>query len=436
MKENKGGGLERRPRPVTPPATASETFSGGPRHNAETGIASRSGRARSAWLAAACLAAVLAVLTGCSFSAGTREAENVILVVGDGMGAVQRNAIQLASVGTERETVMDSLPYAGTVGTAPAGGVPVTDSAAAATAMASGVKTRIDTVGLDAEGEAVPTVLERAKEAGKATGLVTTSSVTDATPAAFAAHLQDRHLERQIARQYLQESKPNVVLGGGREYWEPTEEDPRDLTELARRDGYTYVTDQAALDSATGPKLLGLLAEGEMYEAVPEEDGGSYDPPVSLPEMTRKALGVLGEDPDGFFLLVEEEAIDSMGHAGNATQMLEAGKALDRSVKVAKDFAEQDNNTLLIVVGDHECCGTVVEGTGGDGDVDGAEDGPFPVANSDSDFIVDHAASYHTAVDVPLTAMGPGGERLTGTYENTRIHGAMMRSMGLDDASE
>jgi alkaline phosphatase len=129
--------------------------------------------------------------------------------------------------------------------------------------------------------------------------------------------------------------------------------------------------------------------------------------------------------------LVEEEAIDSMGHARNGTLMLEAGRQLDRSVEIAKDFAEENGETLLIVVGDHECCGLTIEEPDEGGGASGDEDGPFPIANSDQKFVLDHSTSNHTAVDVPLTAMGPGADLLSGIYENTFIHEVMLQSMGL-----
>ncbi len=386
-------------------------------------------------LAIASFGALFATLAGCGVlpRLGEGEAKNVILIVGDGMGAAQRNAVQLASVGAHENLLMDSLPHAGLVGTNSAS-YPITDSAAAATAMASGVKTTNAKVGLDTNNNVVPTILEQAKAAGKAAGLVTTSSVTDATPAAFAAHVEQRDQQRRIARQYLEESKPDVILGGGRSIWVPAEEDPEDLTQLAQEQGYAYVADRITLGSAAGPRLLGLFAEGEMYEAAAEGEGDSYEPSVPLPEMTQKAIEVLSEDPEGFFLLVEEEAIDSMGHARNGTLMLEAGRQLDRSVEIAKAFAEENGETLLVVVGDHECCGLTIEQPDEGGGASGDEDGPFPVANSDQEFVLDHSTSNHTAVDVPLTAMGPGADRLSGIYENTFIHEAMLQSIGLEAA--
>ncbi len=388
--------------------------------------------------ATACLGALFVLFVGCSDGSDLEEAKNVILVVGDGMGAAQREAIELASEGVHRTLMMDSLPHAGLVGTNSANtDQPVTDSAAAATAMASGVKTYNGRVGVDTTNAALPTVLERAKQAGKAVGLVTTSSVTDATPAAFAAHVDDRSQQQQIARQYLQESEPDVILGGGRRFWVLTEEeDSEDLTKRAREQGYAYLTDRSDLDSASGPRLLGLFADGAMYEDAPEGEGGSYEPTVPLREMTHKAIEVLSEDPDGFFLLVEEEAIDAMGHDGNGTLMLKAGRALDQTVEIAKNFAQENGETLLIVVGDHECCGLAIEKPEEGGKAGPGEDGPFPVADSDQRFLLDNSTSGHTAVDVPLTAMGPGAERLDGSYENTFIHEVMVQSMGLRAAVE
>lgn len=388
--------------------------------------------------ATACLGALFVLFVGCSDSSDREGAKNVILVVGDGMGATQRESIELASEGVHGTLVMDSLPHAGLVGTNSANtDQPVTDSAAAATAMASGVKTYNGRVGVDTRNAALLTVLERAKDAGKAAGIVTTSSVTDATPAAFAAHVDDRSQQQHIARQYLEASEPDVILGGGRRFWVPTEEeDSEDLTKRAREQGYAYLTDRSTLNSASGPRLLGLFADGAMYEDAPEGQGGSYEPTVPLREMTQKAIEVLSEDPDGFFLLVEEEAIDAMGHDGNGTLMLKAGRALDQTVEIAKNFAQENGETLLIVVGDHECCGLAIEKPEEGGKAGPGEDGPFPVADSDQRFLLDNSTSGHTAVDVPLTAIGPGAERLDGSYENTFIHEVMVQSMGLRAAVE
>jgi alkaline phosphatase len=353
---------------------------------------------------------------------------------------------------------MDSMPAAGRSETSPLDPEAfVTDSAAGGTAIATGVKTFNGAVGIDAEENPVPTVLERAGQAGKATGLVTDSQVTDATPASFGAHIADRDKQSEIARQYVEESKPEVILGGGEDYWYPEGEpgaypdepkvDPEeksigsegDLTRKAREEGYEYVTDAAGLQTAEGPRLLGLFANEEMFQQAPEGQGALYDPVVSLPEMTQKAIEILSQDPEGFFLMVEEEGIDEMAHQSNAELVVKAGRQLDEAVKVGQSFARSDSDTLVIVTADHETGSLAIEDTNeiqsdpaypnesGAGRT--AEDGPFRVANSDKRFLVDWTTTNHTAEDVPVTAMGPGSENLVGVYENTHVHDAMSTAL-------
>ena len=150
-------------------------------------------------------------------------------------------------------------------------------------------------------------MLEEARRARKATGLVSDSQITDATPASFGAHIADRDKQSEVARQYIEDSKLDVILGGGEDYWYP-EGDPGaypdepkvdleeksigtegDLVRKAQEGGYEYVTDASGLRAASGPLLLGLFANEEMFQQAPEGEGALYDPLVSLPEMTQKA---------------------------------------------------------------------------------------------------------------------------------------------------
>jgi alkaline phosphatase len=412
---------------------------------------------------AAMLSALIAVLAlaeaGEAQEAGSGgQAQNVIIFIGDGMGTSQRDLIRYATVGPEGQLAMDAMPYAGRSQTSPLDPEYfVTDSAAGGTAIASGVKTFNGAVGIDADENRVATVLERAENAGKSTGLVTNSQVTDATPASFGAHVENRDLQSKIARQYLEESKPEVILGGGEDYWYPEgepgahpdepEEDPEEksagtegnLVQQAQDLGYEYATDAAELRAASGNRLLGLFANEEMFQQNPEGEGAVYDPQVDLSEMTQKAIDTLSGDPDGFFLLVEEEGIDEMAHQSNAELVIEAGRQLDAAVEVGKSYAEGDPGTLVIVAADHETGSLAIEDTNelqsdpdypnesGEGRT--SEDGPFDVANSDKRFLVDWTTANHTAEDVPVTAMGPGGEGLVGVYENTHIHDAMLDAL-------
>lgn len=395
---------------------------------------------------------------------GGERAKNIIVFVGDGMGTSHRDLIRYATVGTEGQVAMDDMPYAGRSQTSPEDPEAfVTDSAAGGTAIATGIKTFNGAVGVDADGNPVTSVLERAERAGLATGLVTDSQVTDATPASFGAHVEDRDDQGEIARQYLDDSKPDVILGGGEDYWYPEgspgsfpdepEEDPEeksagtkgDLVGRARDLGYEYVTDAQQLRAATEPKLLGLFANEEMFQQNPEGEGAVYDPTVSLPDMTRKAIETLSQNPEGFFLMVEEEGIDEMAHQGNAELTIKAGQQLDQAVEVAKSYAESNPDTLVIVAADHETGSLAIEDTNeiqndpdypnesGEGRT--AEDGPFPAANSDKEFLVDWTTANHTAEDVPITAMGPGGGGLVGVYENTHIHDAIVNALGLADVA-
>lgn len=380
------------------------------------------------------------------------EAENVILMVGDGMGTAQRDAIRLAHIGLTGELAMDSMPHAGRAHTNSSDPETfVTDSAAAATAMASGIKTYNGAIGMNLDREPVTTVLEMAEDMNMSTGLVTTSQVTDATPAAFGSHVLDRGAQSKIAKQYLTSSHPEVILGGGEDYWYPegapgkhADNPPADpsesskgtegnLVELAQQQGYEYVWDLEGLQQADDGKLLGLFANEEMFQ-YGDEVQEVYQPSVPLTEMTSKALGILaggqGRDDEGFFLMVEEEGTDAMSHVNDAALTIKSGVEFDKSVTLAKDFAERNGDTLVIVVGDHQTGGMTIEAVNSEdesGDGLSAEDGPFSVAGSDQQFMVDWTTGGHAAIDVSLTAMGPGASQLTGVFENTHIHDVMVQ---------
>jgi alkaline phosphatase len=382
---------------------------------------------------------------------GAAKVENVILFVGDGMGIGARDAGRLAAKGLNRKLVMDSLPVTGMARTHSADPETfVTDSAAAGTSLATGVKTFNGAIGVDVEGERVRTLIERAERAGMSTGVVTTAQVTDATPAAFGSHVQDRAEQSEIARQLIENTGVDVILGGGEDYWYPTgtpgaypdapAEDPTEgsrgdrgnLVERAKQLGYTYVSDAAGLQAASGRKLLGLFANQEMFQQRGETAGAVYDPVVPLRTMARKAVSILSKDKDGFFLLVEEEAIDEMAHRNNAGLMIKGVRQLDRAVKLGKRFAKRDDGTLVVVTADHETGGATVEQPDpGDetGTAPSTEDGPFTVRGSSYQFFVDWTTGQHSDADVPVMAMGPGSGRLDGTYENTHIHDAIRAAL-------
>lgn len=390
---------------------------------------------------------------------GAKPAKNVILLVGDGLSIAAREAIRLWTVGQDGELAMDSLRYAGWTHTDSLDPEEaVTDSAAAATAFAAGIRTYNGAVSVDIDGEPVPTLLEYAKALRKSTGLVTTAQVTDATPAAFGSHVPDRGAQTEIARQFIEETQPDVILGGGEDWWYPVgdpgayPDDPADprpevskstignLVEQAEAEGYDYVSTADELAATDADRILGLFANEEMFEQFPEGQGDEYAPVVPLATMTTKALDVLSVDRHGFFLMVEEEAIDEMAHANNAPLTLESGQAFDEAVAVAVDFAASHRNTLIVVVGDHETGGLQIENVSdadesGDPDSTSAtvlqslEDGPFPIANSDLEFTIDWTTSGHTGAATPVTAEGPGAVNLARVQDNTNVFDVILNAM-------
>jgi alkaline phosphatase len=377
-------------------------------------------------------------------SGKTPHAKSVIFINGDGMGAAAREAARLHLAGLDGQLAMDKLATSGQLTTTPHDPkAVVTDSAAAATAWATGEQTYNGAISVDVDGNPLATLGAQAKANGKATGLVTTAQVTDASPAAFFASTANRSAQDEIARQYIEVSKPDVILGGGEDWWLPkgtpgafadqpaedTSEGSRgtkgNLIDKAEKAGYSYVSSAAQLDNTKGDKLLGLFSNEEMFQQRPEGQGDVYSPVVDLATMTGKALETLDKNKKGFFLMVEEEGTDEFAHANNGARVLQSMQELEKSVAVARAYVATHPDTLLVITGDHETGGLSVEendaadesGTG-----ISAEDGPFSIHGSDRTFMIDWTTSGHTSVDVPVTASGPLADRFTGKHANTHVY--------------
>jgi len=275
--------------------------------------------------------------------------QNVILMIGDGMGWGQLNATR-KSMGSV--LAVDTFPWSGEVDTYSLDN-PVTDSAAAATALATGQRTNNYRVSMTPAGVILATVLELAESLGKSTGLVTTTRVTHATPAAFAAHVPDRNLEGEIGRQIVVEHDVEVLLGGGQDILATY------LSE-AQAKGYVLVEDRnELLNSTAAGKLLGVFAAGFMsYDA---ERNPLVDP--HLREMVNVSLRILSRNAGGFFLMVEGGRIDNACHNHDITNTIGDTRAFDEAVEAALEFAQLDGQTLLIVTADHETGGLVVNST-------------------------------------------------------------------------
>jgi len=384
------------------------------------------------WLIALFLCVLVAVPSPGAPGPPPREARSVILLIGDGMGAAQIEAARWWRGGPDGELQMDRLAVKdGLTRTRAALGM-ITDSAAAATALACGVKTIDGFVGIGPTFDRLTSIVELARHAGMAVGLVTTVPITHATPAGFGAHVGSRYETDRIAEQLLQ-GEIDVLLGGGESGFVPPgaaschwcsdrRSDGRNLKDEAIAARYVVVCDAAAfaaLDLGETDRVLGLFAADEM--PMP------YAP--TLAEMTDVAIEILSRDPDGFFLMVEGGQIDWACHDNDAEWAIATTLGFDEAAGVAIDFADQERDVLVIVTADHETGGMGVSTT-----ATGAatEDGPFSMPSGEA-FYVTWSGDDHTARDVPTMGSGPGAERLSGTYENTWIFDVMIRALGLPD---
>jgi len=296
------------------------------------------------------LIAVLLALSFVTVRAESSEPKNVIFMIGDGMG-VNHVTLTRAVAG---ELNMDKLPYGGIMTTYSMDSL-ITDSAAAGTALATGYKTNNGIISQTPEGEKLKTSLEAAKEAGKSTGLVTTTRITHATPAVFATHIDDRDKENEIAEQLLT-AGVDVLLGGGLRHFLPAgegkREDSLNLVSEFINAGYTFVDDREGLFTADSSPLLGLFTMSHMsYELDREEE----EP--SIAEMTEKAIELLSKNEEGFFLMVEGGRIDHAAHANDAASVVADTIAFDDAVGKALDFARANGETLVVVTADHSTGG-------------------------------------------------------------------------------
>ncbi len=321
--------------------------------------------------------------------------KNIILFIGDGMGVQQVTAAKVI----KGSLAMERCPVAGLATTWSASGL-VTDSAAAATAMATGVKVRNGAVSLDAGGRPLKTALEFAEEKKKSTGLVSTCSVTHATPACFAAHAPSRGQQIVIAEQ-MTASGVDVLFGGGLTYFNPSNNPS--LPALQKEMDVAFTTEEfRAL--GTPEKAAAIL--------YPKHPPVAAEREIPLAELTDKAIEILAQDPDGFFLMVEGSQIDWAGHKNNASNVVAETVDFDNAVSIGLDFAETNGETLVIITSDHE--------TGGFALLGGS------IENKTVDK-TGFSTKGHSASMVPIFAYGPGCENFSGIIDNTDIGKTMIQ---------
>lgn len=415
---------------------------------------------------------VMLLCTGlCTSVAAAKQTKNIIMVVGDGMGPAYTTAYRYfaddKTTSKVEDTVFDRL-LVGMASTHPhqVTGY-VTDSAAAATALGTGIKTYNGAIGVDHSKQPVQNVIEWAKLQGMKTGVAVTSQINHATPAAFTTHNIYRRSYNEIADSYYDQKVGgkftlDVMLGGG---WDYFIREDRNLVEQFKQAGYQYIDTLEQLDSTdTSKPLLGLFAGVGLPAALDTKNKHR------LPALTKTALKHL-ENEQGFFLLVEASQVDWAGHGNDIAMAMSEMHDLVLTLEWLESYIEEHPDTLLLVTADHSTGGM---GIGSDGEYRWSPEwltqlkaSPMSIAkqlvsskdkeklagdllgfelskeesnrlgNMNStdvkDFYIALTALLdkrsntgwttdgHTAVDVPVFAKGPGAEMFRGFQDNTQI---------------
>lgn len=311
--------------------------------------------------------------------------KNIIYLIGDGMGFGQVSTLIMERA-VNREASSSSqisrITHMG-IATTFSADSKVTDSAAGGTALATGEKTNNGTVGLNASGDTLTSIMVHAREMGKSTGIVVNTAILDATPAAFYAHVEKRSLWDEIAVQ-LTKSDYDILIGNGLEHFN-SREDSLDLISVFTGKGYDFSDSwekAAALDNSG--KLVVLTSVRMVF-----------------PEAVAKALDLLDKknNPEGFFLMIEEARIDGHGHNNDVQGLIDEMEIMDKVMKVVLDYADAHPETLVVITADHETGGVNI----------GYDGRPY------------FSTAGHSGSVVPVFAYGPGAEQFAGLMDNTDI---------------
>ncbi|MBN5381849.1 alkaline phosphatase [Serratia marcescens] len=413
-------------------------------------------------------------------SLSDKTVKNVILLIGDGMGDSEITAARNYAEGAGGYFKgIDALPLTGqythySLDKKTHKPDYVTDSAASATAWATGVKTYNGALGVDVNGKDQPTLLEIAKAAGKATGNVSTAELQDATPAALVSHVTSRKcygpeetsekcaanaLEnggRGSITEQLLKTRADVTLGGGAKSFNQLaksgEWQGKSLKDQAAAQGYLWVSNADELQAVTlanqQKPLLGLFADGNMpvrWLGPKASYHGNLDKPAvtcennpartaatpTLAAMTEKAIALLKDNPNGFFLQVEGASIDKQDHAANPCGQIGETVDLDEAVQKALAFARADGNTLVIVTADHAHSSQIVAA---DAKAPGltqtltTKDGaPMTLSYGNSE----EESQGHTGTQLRVAAYGPHAANVVGLTDQTDLFFTMRDAMGI-----
>lgn len=319
-----------------------------------------------------------------------KKVKNIIFMIGDGMGLEQISAAWVCNGG---KLNLDNFTNVGIQRTYSANKL-VTDSAAAGTALATGHKTDNGMISMTPDTVAVKSLAEEAMEKGKRAGAAVTCRVNDATPAVFFSHTATRKNQEDIVEQ-MANSGVYFLSGGGTKFWRDRE-DGKDITEVVKAKGYSYVETKEDLMAVQNGPVVALM---DSYELKPSLDRGDI-----LPSSVAKALELL-DNKKGFFLMVEGSMIDDGGHDNKAGHTMEEIFDFDKTIGLVLEWAAKDGETLVIVTGDHATGGMTLLS----GDID------------DKRIRVNFSTTGHNGIALPVFAWGPHSEDFVGIYENTEL---------------
>ena len=341
---------------------------------------------------------VVVLLTATVFySKDNPRPKNIILIIGDGMGLNQVSTSVLFS----KNDQFKKFSSIGLVITCSADNL-ITDSGASATAIATGYMTNNFVVGQDPQGKNLKTILEIAEKKKMSTGLVVSSSITNATPASFYAHVKHRNMEFDIAQQFVS-SGIDFSIGGGTDFFLPNNlkgkrEDNKNYFDSLLSLNYNVYDDFSKIDESSSKKrIAAFLGNNGIPKAVERY--------YSLGDMTKKAITYLSKNKNGFFLMIEGSQIDWAAHNNDKNYLLEEMDDFNTALEVALDFASKDGNTLVVITADHETGGLSIPSGN--------------IKENKVDFA--WSTKKHTANLIGIFSFGPGSSRFDGIQENYQI---------------
>lgn len=316
-------------------------------------------------------------------------------MIGDGTGLAHLYAAYTAAGG--QLSIYEFASFVGLSITASADDY-VTDSAAGATAISTGVKTNNGMIGVAPDSASLPTISEIAAQNGLSTGTVVACELPHATPASFYAHQPSRKMYPQIARD-MTNNTATIMIGGGLPYFD---------TAALKARGFAVSIGSDAMRLNQGKRQV-CFYNGDSSVSRASVRGNA------LSDGSLHALSLLSQNRKGFFLMIEGSQIDWGAHDNDSAYVVEEALDFDRTAAAVLQWARNDGNTLVIITADHECGGLTLHG--------------YDSLNRRA--TMNFSTGHHTAEPVPVYAFGPGAEAFAGVYQNTEIYHKMMKLLRL-----